>query len=124
MICAFQQVPVGFESNGKPGKIYHWNLPVLKKIFGQQQQHKRNPNARRSDDEDLFDIKNIPTWENDTFDKSEYVRITPKNKSPKYYAPIHPRKANFHKYFPGNGKLKGFYVIKKKSKQQAKKLKN
>ncbi|XP_012273452.1 uncharacterized protein LOC105695952 [Orussus abietinus] len=25
-------LPVGFHSNGKPGKIYHWNLPVMKKM--------------------------------------------------------------------------------------------
>ncbi|KAG7210491.1 hypothetical protein KM043_012012 [Ampulex compressa] len=24
--------PVGFQGNGKPGKIFHWNLPVMKKI--------------------------------------------------------------------------------------------
>ncbi|XP_046412033.1 uncharacterized protein LOC124175677 [Neodiprion fabricii] len=24
--------PVGFHSNGKPGSIYHWNLPMMKKI--------------------------------------------------------------------------------------------
>lgn len=24
--------PVGFQSNGKPGSIYHWNLPVMKKM--------------------------------------------------------------------------------------------
>ncbi|XP_031837177.2 uncharacterized protein LOC116428991 [Nomia melanderi] len=24
--------PVGFQGNGKPAKIYHWNLPVVKKI--------------------------------------------------------------------------------------------
>ncbi|XP_046733751.1 uncharacterized protein LOC124404000 [Diprion similis] len=24
--------PVGFHSNGKPGSIYHWNLPTMKKI--------------------------------------------------------------------------------------------
>ncbi|XP_012261584.2 uncharacterized protein LOC105689254 [Athalia rosae] len=24
--------PVGFQSNGKPGGIYHWNLPVMKKM--------------------------------------------------------------------------------------------
>jgi len=24
--------PVGFQGNGKPAKIYHWNLPIVKKI--------------------------------------------------------------------------------------------
>ncbi|KAM0726411.1 hypothetical protein ACS0PU_007595 [Formica fusca] len=24
--------PVGFQGNGKPAKIYHWNLPVVKKV--------------------------------------------------------------------------------------------
>lgn len=79
------QVPVGFKSNGKPAKIYHWNLPELKKMYGafssrsNSKKYKENMSKLRHNDfdiADLIDIKNIPTWsdstswhENDTVDK-------------------------------------------------------
>ncbi|XP_017892153.1 uncharacterized protein LOC108632234 [Ceratina calcarata] len=31
--------PVGFQGNGKPAKIYHWNLPVMKKITEKKRLH-------------------------------------------------------------------------------------
>ncbi|KOC68518.1 hypothetical protein WH47_06309, partial [Habropoda laboriosa] len=31
--------PVGFQGNGKPAKIYHWNLPVVKKIGEKKRLH-------------------------------------------------------------------------------------
>lgn len=31
--------PVGFQGNGKPAKIYHWNLPVVKKISEKKRLH-------------------------------------------------------------------------------------
>ncbi|XP_063993656.1 uncharacterized protein LOC135171199 [Diachasmimorpha longicaudata] len=34
-----QSPPVGFHSNGKPAKIYHWNLPVMKKISEKKRLH-------------------------------------------------------------------------------------
>ena len=30
---------VGFNSNGKPGKIYHWNLPIMKKMTEKKRLH-------------------------------------------------------------------------------------
>uniref|UniRef100_A0A1B0CHW5 Uncharacterized protein n=2 Tax=Lutzomyia longipalpis TaxID=7200 RepID=A0A1B0CHW5_LUTLO len=113
-----KQVSLGFQSNGKPGRIYHWNLPVLKKLL--HGNRPRNPNSRHTDDEsELIDIKNIPTWsntwDNETIEK-QYREGSPqhekilKKKSPQYYAPV--RAKNFQKYFPSNGKPKSFYVIK------------
>ncbi|XP_034937202.1 uncharacterized protein [Chelonus insularis] len=34
-----QSPSVGFQSNGKPAKIYHWNLPVMKKITEKKRLH-------------------------------------------------------------------------------------
>ncbi|XP_011311059.1 uncharacterized protein [Fopius arisanus] len=34
-----QSSSVGFHSNGKPAKIYHWNLPVMKKIGEKKRLH-------------------------------------------------------------------------------------
>lgn len=113
-----KKVSLGFQSNGKPGRIYHWNLPVLKKLL--HGNRPRNPNSRHTDNEaELIDIKHIPTWtnpwDNETIDKQyredthQHEKIL-KKKSPTYYAPV--RTKNFQKYFPSNGKPKSFYVIK------------
>ncbi|KAH8311365.1 hypothetical protein KR044_005934, partial [Drosophila immigrans] len=110
-----------FSSNGRPGRIYHWNLPVLKQAL-----HKKPHFAHVSADDRnrLLDIENIPTWrkpwENETVEKSfspgsgkSKYRKSLKQKSPTYYAPAQAvNKQSFHKYFAGNGKPKGFYVIK------------
>ncbi|GAB0090634.1 histone-lysine N-methyltransferase, H3 lysine-79 specific [Sergentomyia squamirostris] len=113
-----KKVSLGFQSNGKPGRIYHWNLPVLKKLL--HNNRPRNPNSRHTDDEaELIDIKNIPTWsnpwDNEIIEKqyredSQHHEKILKKKSPTYYAPS--RAKNFQKYFPSNGKPKSFYVIK------------
>lgn len=149
---------MGFKSNGKPGRIYHWNLPVLKKMLTKAESTgRKSSNLRHSNDvNDLIDIKNIPTWsnpwdDNETFDKAftgkqnrgnnaditgvSTVNINGidddlnlkllKKKSPTYYAPTKQKKkaamydsaakssSSSSKYFPGNGKPKSFYVIKK-----------
>lgn len=148
---------MGFKSNGKPGRIYHWNLPVLKKMLTKgESTGRKSSNLRHSNDvNDLIDIKNIPTWSNPwddnngTLDKAfsgkqhrgsnvdanaaNTVHINGidddlnlkllKKKSPTYYAPAKQKKkatmldssvkSSSNKYFPGNGKPKSFYVIKK-----------
>ncbi|XP_064555305.1 uncharacterized protein LOC135440195 [Drosophila montana] len=116
-----KKVSFPFSSNGRPGRIYHWNLPVLKQAL-----HKKPHFAHVSaeDRNRLLDIEKIPTWrkpwENDTIEKSftagsgkSKYRKSLKQKSPTYYAPAQAvNKQSFHKYFAGNGKPKGFYVIK------------
>lgn len=82
---------------------------------------RRKSNLRLSNDvNELIDIKNIPTWsnpwENETIEKA-FGKIDDetksyKKKSPSYYAPAKVN-ANTKKYFPGNGKPKSFYVLKK-----------
>ncbi|KAM8703371.1 hypothetical protein ACLKA7_008058 [Drosophila subpalustris] len=116
-----KKVSFPFSSNGRPGRIYHWNLPVLKQAL-----HKKPNFAHVSADDRnrLLDIEKIPTWrkpwENETMEKSfttgsgkAKYRKSLKQKSPTYYAPAQAvNKQSFHKYFAGNGKPKGFYVIK------------
>ncbi|KAL1385364.1 hypothetical protein pipiens_012942 [Culex pipiens pipiens] len=127
-----KKVPVGFKSNGKPGRIYHWNIPVLKKILGNNQG--RNPNSRHHDNiDELIDIKDIPTWtkpwENEALDKSlikfsssaaaalDHADKIQKKKSPTFYAPIKAKKsAQGGKYYASNGKPQSFYVIEKSQK--------
>ncbi|XP_043068181.1 uncharacterized protein [Drosophila bipectinata] len=116
-----KKVSFPFSSNGRPGRIYHWNLPVLKQALAKKPHFAHVSAADRNR---LLDIENVPTWrhpwENETAEKgfsagggkSKY-RKSLKPKSPTYYAPSQAvSKQSFHKYFAGNGKPKGFYVIK------------
>lgn len=124
-----QIASMGFQSNGKPGRIYHWNLPVLKKMLSKSNEKSRKSNKLRAanDVNDLIDIKNIPTWTNpwddngdidNAFGKKHSVVDDDllkmfKKQSPSYYAPMKQKKSTAAKYFPGNGKPKGFYVLEK-----------
>uniref|UniRef100_A0A182MDE4 Uncharacterized protein n=1 Tax=Anopheles culicifacies TaxID=139723 RepID=A0A182MDE4_9DIPT len=130
-----KQVPVGFKSNGKPARIYHWNIPVLKKMLGAKQS--RHPNSRRHDDiDELIDIKEIPTWNKPweavpreksllkvgSHERDADARLA-KRKFPTYYAPAKKQsgggKSKKHtsgKYNTGsNGKPQSFYILGDKS---------
>jgi hypothetical protein len=104
----------------------------------------KKSNLRHDDDDsiidELIDIKNTPTWaksssplwpENETVKYSKYSdgldddqrqKILKKKSSPSYYAPVKPKKQNFQKYFPGNGKPKSFYIIENKKNKTQKKV--
>lgn len=112
-----KNVPVGFKSNGKPGKIYHWNIPVLKKIVTSQS------SRSRLDDTSVHKLKKLPMKDYEKFANEVHDKITNVNrkyqKSPTYYAPesaTKSKKGSFRKYFAGNGKPKSFYVIEKSKK--------
>ncbi|CAG9584879.1 unnamed protein product [Danaus chrysippus] len=91
-------LPLQMTSNGKPARVYHWNLPVLSKLA------KNRPQARF--DDDVVNVESTPTW--------------PKIKHPNsidalsYYVPA--KKSSFRKYYSGNGKPKSFYIIEKDKK--------
>ncbi|XP_017082952.2 uncharacterized protein LOC108115849 [Drosophila eugracilis] len=116
-----KKVSFPFSSNGRPGRIYHWNLPVLKEALSKKPHFAHVSAADRNR---LLDIQSVPTWrqpwENETAEKGfsagggkAKYRKSLKPKSPTYYAPAQAvSKQSFHKYFAGNGKPKGFYVIK------------
>ncbi|CAH0564933.1 unnamed protein product [Brassicogethes aeneus] len=100
-----KNVPVGFKSNGKPAKVYHWNLPVVKKITSVK--HKK-----RYENSNSLDYHNLDNW-NEVLEKNEPER---KPIKPSYYIPVKPKKSNVMKYFAGNGKPHSFYVIEKSKK--------
>ncbi|XP_014247032.1 uncharacterized protein LOC106665249 [Cimex lectularius] len=90
------RIPVSFKSNGKPGKIYHWNLPEVKKMVA------RKTSAKAKDANQVFK----PTiWVGD----EPHRRVS-------YYKPKKPSKNAFQKYFPGNGKPHALYVIESKKR--------
>ncbi|XP_060522829.1 uncharacterized protein LOC132699885 isoform X2 [Cylas formicarius] len=95
-----KKIPVGFKSNGKPGKIYHWNIPVIKQYVAHKQKSRTND----------VDLDNPETW-NEVLDKP--VNPHKKPLKPSYYVPQKPKKSSFTKYFPGNGKPSSLYVIQK-----------
>ncbi|XP_044251422.2 uncharacterized protein [Drosophila takahashii] len=120
-----KKVSFPFSSNGRPGRIYHWNLPVLKEALAKKPHFAHVSAADRNR---LLDIQSVPTWrqpwENETSEKGGFsggkskYRKSLKPKSPTYYAPSQAvSKQSFHKYFAGNGKPKGFYVIKEHQKK-------
>ncbi|RZC27662.1 hypothetical protein BDFB_000107 [Asbolus verrucosus] len=98
-----KNIPVSFKSNGKPAKVYHWNIPVIKKIVSSKQKSRTN---------DDIDLQNPDSW-NEVLEKPEKER---KPIKPTYYIPSRTKKTSFMKYFPGNGKLHSFYVIESSKK--------
>jgi len=179
--------PMSFNGNGKPAQVYHWNMPLMKKLA----KHKKNkhdskilrlnivsnedpyeyykklkktgkPSLYKLKKDHVMSIKELAEHQNDMpeikprtahqneiLDKDSHVtRIVLKNneknferrtdsmltfikhqkhhpnsiekfenskktygKTPFVYSPSIPKHNSFHKYFPGNGKPKSFYVI-------------
>lgn len=91
------KIPLSFKSNGKPGKIYHWNLPVVKKM------------AARKATKGANQIFKPKLWREEAGGDR---RVS-------YYKPKKPSKQAFHKFFPGNGKPQSLYVIETKNKKNA-----
>lgn len=106
-------VPVGFVSNGKPAKVYHWNLPTIKHALSgarykgvndmvtmqqqQQQMHHMQQYAQAGDFE-------LPS--------SSSSKILPRRTL--YYKPRAAGKP-VKKSFVNNGKPNGFYVVSSKN---------
>ncbi|CAG9785906.1 unnamed protein product [Diatraea saccharalis] len=98
--AAARTLPLQMTSNGKPARVYHWNIPVLHKIA------KNRPQARF--DDDIVDVESTPTWPKGVNDHLNSLN------SLAYYVPT--KKTSFRKYFSGNGKPKSFYIIEKNKK--------
>lgn len=111
---------MGFKSNGKPAAIYHWNLPVLAKIFSgmdgrsnSKRYKEKKVNLRHSDIADLIDLKHTPTWsspisssgkwqENETLDKTSIYTYNGKHEGhdDDERAKILKKKSSPHYYAP------------------------
>lgn len=98
--AAARTLPLQMTSNGKPARVYHWNIPVLHKLA------KNRPQARL--DDDIVDVESTPTWpKSGNFHPNAIDPLA-------YYVPA--KKPSFRKYFSGNGKPKSFYIIEKNKK--------
>lgn len=98
--AAARTLPLQMTSNGKPARVYHWNLPVLQKLA------KNRPQARF--DDDVVDVESTPTWPKGANNHPNSIDALA------YYVPA--KKTSFRKYYSGNGKPKSFYVIEKNKK--------
>ncbi|KAG7302895.1 hypothetical protein JYU34_012881 [Plutella xylostella] len=99
--AAARTLPLQMHSNGKPARVYHWNIPVLQKMA------KNRPQARF--DDDIVDVESRPTWPKGAHGHPNSLDALA------YYVP--EKKQSFRKYFSGNGKPKSFYIIEKSKKE-------
>ncbi|XP_054283868.1 uncharacterized protein LOC129000847 [Macrosteles quadrilineatus] len=98
------KVPVNFNTNGKPSRVYHWNIPVLKKMVA-----RKAGSAGKSAilaDSDIFNIDKQATWNETDDEKTLYRKAV-------FYGPKKQSKHTFRKYYAGNGKPHSFYVMEK-----------
>jgi hypothetical protein len=118
------KVPVSFRANGKPARVYHWNIPVLKKLSkGPRRQSVGS--KMQAQDSKIYTIQKSDPWArtegNEVHEKSKPIKQNRKSNdiqkpSVSYYAPAHQRRTTIQKYFSGNGKPHSFYVIEKSKK--------
>jgi len=110
-------VPVGFVSNGKPAKVYHWNLPIIKHALSggrykgvndlvtmQQQQQKMHQQMHHMQQYAQPGDFELPS--------ASSSKILPRRTL--YYKPRAAGKP-VKKSFVNNGKPNGFYVVSSKN---------
>lgn len=107
------QIPVGFKSNGKPGAIYHWNLPLISKIINDNngRSNSKRYKEKKASYSDITDlIADIPTWTDDSSATlwNETLAFPAIDDKKFTYVPFEKRE--LHKSFPSNGKPKSFYI--------------
>jgi hypothetical protein len=118
------KVPVSFRANGKPARVYHWNIPVLKKMANSARR-KSAGSKLQAQDSKVYTIQKTSPWtqsnRNEVHEKSKPMKHHRKSNhiekpSVSYYAPVNQQKTMIQKYFSGNGKPQSFYVIEKSKK--------
>ncbi|XP_043250187.1 uncharacterized protein LOC122396122 [Colletes gigas] len=78
--------PMGFQGNGKPAKIYHWNLPVVKKITEKkrlQTQMKLDLAKKKLEDAKKYQGTLLKNFEED---RPENLKIAHEPQEKKYYS--------------------------------------
>lgn len=121
---AVNKLPVSFRANGKPAKVYHWNIPVLKNM-AKNARRKSSDAKLKPQDSKIYTIQRASSWTqsegNEVHEKSKPMKHHRKSNhiekpSVSYYAPVNQRKTVLQKHFSGNGKPQSFYVIEKSKK--------
>lgn len=114
------KVPVSFRANGKPARVYHWNIPVLKKMANNSRQ-KSAESKMQAQDSKIYTIHRTRNEGDEVREKAKPIKQHRKandvqKQSVSYYAPVNQRRTMIQKYFSGNGKPHSFYVIEKSKK--------
>jgi hypothetical protein len=118
------KVPVSFRANGKPARVYHWNIPVLNKMAGNARRTSAGSRLQAQDSK-IYTIQKSGQWSrsdgNEVLEKSKPTKQHRKSNdvqkaSVSYYSPVSQRKTMIQKYFSGNGKPHSFYVIERSKK--------
>ncbi|KAE8738149.1 hypothetical protein FOCC_FOCC016391 [Frankliniella occidentalis] len=130
------KVEVGFRSNGKPARVYHWNIPVLKKMAaarrrstqgnGSQPKPAKNPSKsklgatrrkaaayHRVQQQQLKAKQQQQQLHQQQLQQHQQLEAGPEpaGPSPYYYVPA--KKTSMHKLLGGNGKPHAMYVLEK-----------
>ncbi|KAK3928475.1 Lysine--tRNA ligase [Frankliniella fusca] len=121
------KVEVGFRSNGKPARVYHWNIPVLKKMAaarrrstqgnGSQPKPAKNPSksklgaTRRKQAAAAAYHRVQQQQQQQHLLQHHQHQPEPAGPSPYYYVPA--KKTSMHKLLGGNGKPHAMYVLEK-----------
>lgn len=101
-------LPSDFNFNGKPSKVYHWNVPVMKQMIARKTGSTGDMSIVAGDS-DLFNVRAQSTWDDTGDDLTAYRKTS-------YYKPRRPTKRILHRYFTANGKPHSFYIIEKSRK--------
>nr|CAD7256091.1 unnamed protein product [Timema shepardi] len=123
---SINNIPMNFRSNGKPAKVYHWNLPVLKKMAAKYRDGDSTSRLSTAN-KAVNSIQMSSSWShsmaNEVHDERGPLKPISNRKSSQklnpsvsYYAPASPKKSMFQKNFSANGKPQSFYVIEKSKK--------
>lgn len=101
-------VPVGFVSNGKPGKVYHWNLPAIKHAARYKHAGDNEVAAANQQRHQMYGQPGEFDAAGPVGSKMHVPRRT------LYYKPRAAGKP-VKKSFVNNGKPNGFYVVSNKN---------
>lgn len=128
---------MGFRSNGKPARVYHWNIPVLKKMAAARRRSTQGSNSKpvkspsksklgatrrkattyhrvqmqHLQKEHLMQQQVKEQQQQKLKQQLLEVEPEPAGPSPYYYVPA--KKTSMHKLLGGNGKPHSMYVLEK-----------
>lgn len=105
-------VPVGFVSNGKPAKVYHWNLPTIKHAMHNAGARYKGGNEQPQMHHVIYNNQAAGDFAAEHQAAAAGSKIVPRRTL--YYKP-RPSGKPVKKSFVNNGKPNGFYVVSTKN---------
>lgn len=90
------QAAVQFQTNGKPTKIYHWNVPILKQLMKESKSRKK-----------FYNKSNV----SGNLKKYSGTKSAVMTSKKSFYVPARKNKSVFYRFAHGNGKPHSFYIL-------------